>query len=242
MAETAKTADQALRVLEAIAEQRGATVAALTRTLGLSRTAVHRAVATLAARGYVDRRSDGVYLVGPAVRRLARATDDAFVESARATVERLAREHGETFLVTVATGVDGHAIARGVGNAHHLRVEYPLGQRHPLHLGASGRAILAFLDPVAAEPAIANAADPEALRRRLAEDRRAGYARSQDELFPGIAGLSVPVTEANLVVASLTVVVPAQREALLPALLPALLAAADDLAQAASWVASGRDW
>lgn len=229
MAETSKTADQALRVLEAIAEGRGATVAALVRTVGLSRTAVHRAVATLVERGYADRRDDGVYVVGPAVRRLQRAVDEGFTASAQAIVERLAREHGETCFVTVASGTTGQAIAQGRGERHHLRVEYPLGQRHPLHRGASGRAILAFLDPADAEPAIRDADDPDALRHQLDAVRRQGYADSHGEIHPGIAGLSVPVVAAEGAVASLTAVVPAQRLAVLPALLPALLSAAAEL-------------
>jgi len=229
MAETSKTADQALRVLEEIAARRGATVATLVRTLGLSRTAVHRAVATLAEREFVDRRDDNVYVIGPAVRRLARATDDAFVAAARSVVEALAAEHGETFLVSVPAGTDARAIAQGIGGGHHLKVEYELGRRHPMHLGASGRAILAHLAPAEIDAVLALADDRAALRRELAAIRRDGFARSSGEIFAGVVGLSVPVLGGDGSVASVTAVVPTSRASVLAPFLPALHAAATEL-------------
>lgn len=210
MPETAKTADQALRVLEHVADHGPIGTTEVARGLRMHRTVVHRLLATLQGRGYV-RRGDGGWLPGAAVLRVARRVEPELLSAARPVLEKLAAEHGETFILTIADDDEAVQIDQAVGGEHFVRVELSPGFRHPLAKGASGRALLAFLAPDAVERVVGRSDDPDALRAALAEVRRTGYATSHDELSPGVQGVSVPVKAGGVAVASLGMVFPSAR-------------------------------
>ena len=62
-----------------------------------------------------------------------------------------------------------------------MHVAYRPGRRHPLRLGASGKAILAGRPAAAGEPA------------EIALARKRGYASSAGEIQPGAVGIAAPV-------------------------------------------------
>ena len=89
-------------------------------------------------------------------------------------------------------------------------------------MGASGKAILAFLPPeeidaIAAErspsPVSGEKAPPaSALKRELEAIRQAGYAFSRGAKIPGSRGIAAPILDANAVaVGSLTLTIPEMR-------------------------------
>jgi DNA-binding IclR family transcriptional regulator len=210
MPETAKTADQALRVLEHVAEHGPIGTSEVARSLRMHRTVVHRLLATLQGRGYV-RRAEGGWLPGATVLRIARRVEPELLAAARPVLERLAAEHGETAILTIADDDEAVQIDQAVGGEHFVRVELSPGFRHPLGKGASGRALLAFLPLDAIARVVARSADPPALQAALAEVRRTGYATSHDELSAGVQGVSVPVRVGGVAVASLGMVFPSTR-------------------------------
>jgi len=81
---------------------------------------------------------------------------------------------------------------------HAVKQTVEVGAEAPLHLGASGKAILAFL-PADARPAAARAieADLERIRKR-------GYAASVGERIPGAASVAAPVFDRDGVVGSIS--------------------------------------
>lgn len=210
MPETAKTADQALRVLEHVAEHGPTGPSEVARALKMHRTVVHRLLATLHQRGYV-RRDERGWLPGAAVLRIARRVEPELLAAARPVLDRLASDFGETFILTIADGDDAVQIAQSVGSHHFVQVTLSPGFRHPLVMGASGRALLAFLAPEVIERVLARTDAAETLRTRLAAIRRAGHATSHDELSSGVQGVSVPVRGGDTAVASLGVVLPSAR-------------------------------
>ncbi len=228
VAEFSKTADQALTVLEAVAEEAPIGIAALARHLNLHRSIVHRLVETLYRRGYLRRTGEG-YVVGEQLIRLAGTIEPRLLVIARPVLARLAQAHRETFILSGRDGGDAVLIAQAVRADQMVRAEFASGFRHPLQLGAGGRAILAYLDPAAIERASAAAADPALLHRQLAEIRAQGYAISGAELAPDLHAVSAPVWEKARVTASLGVVLPATRAARVAELIAAVVAAAHEI-------------
>ncbi len=209
--ETSQTVDRALVLLRAVGEHAPVTSSELARRTGLNRTVVHRHLATLAARGFV-RRDPGGYALGTALVELASLVEAGVRQRARPVLEALTARFGETAVLAVPEG--GHAVAvdQVLGQGHLMRVEYSPGFRHPLAVGAHGRAILAFAPPAMAEAALAGVDDPGATRALLEQTRARGWAVSHDELQFGASGVAAPLLDtAGFAVASVGIVAPVQR-------------------------------
>lgn len=186
------------------------TAAEIARSLGLGRTVVHRLLATLQQRGYVIRHGD-TYSPGPVVVRIARRVQPSLRAAAADIMRDLANTTGETVVLHIRDGEDAVVLEQVVGTTHVVRVEHEVGSRHPLRDGASGRAILAFLDDRSVKRALRGDDDPEATRALLEEVRDVGYAQSHDELQQGVAGLAAPVRSDDGSIASLAILAPTPR-------------------------------
>lgn len=211
MAEISKTADHALAALIELGDNGPTPPAELARTLGLSRTVVHRLLTTLMYRGFVVRRPEG-YAPAALVARIADQVQPQLRRAAQPVMERLSDAVGESIVIHVPDADQAVVLDQVVSASALVRVEHRIGSRHPLTTGASGRAILAFLDTQAAERIVRGVADPDALRRQLEAARTLGYALSHDELQHGIHGLAVPIRDPEgRTIASLGILAPAMR-------------------------------
>jgi DNA-binding IclR family transcriptional regulator len=187
VAEQSKTVDVALRLLEQLAEAQGeATAASLARALGVSRTASARMLTTLEAHG-LARRTEAGWGPGLGLLALAVGVEPLLRDLARRELEQLAGRFGETAVLTVREGDEAVAVDQVVGGAGLVQIHYRAGTRHPLTVGASGRALL-----------------PERL-----ED---GVAFSTGEIEPGVAGVAAPIVDgAGRPVASVGLIAPEHR-------------------------------
>jgi DNA-binding IclR family transcriptional regulator len=211
MAETSKTVSEALRLLTVVAEAPGS-VADLARRLESSRTVVQRLLATLRAHGFVMRLPDGRFALGTAVTDLAGRVGTPLRLLAARHLEALAHRLNETVVLTLRQASEGVSVAQVVAPDRMVRVEYPPGFRHPLHVAAGGRAILAALDAATRAAEADRSPTPETLRAALGRARKRGYAVSVNELQQGVAGLAAPVLgPGGLAVASVGVIVPVER-------------------------------
>lgn len=100
---------RALDVIELLARRAGrpATLAELTRELGITRATAHAIVTTLVARGWLERDPlDKSLAIGPGLGLAARSADAArpLEHAARAAAEKLARELGCAASVTQVVG------------------------------------------------------------------------------------------------------------------------------------------
>lgn len=226
MAETSKTADQALTVLLELTEHGPMTPAELARQLRLNRTVVHRLLTTLHMRGFVTRTEHG-YAPGAILVRMAERVQPELRAAAAGIMSRLGREIGETVVMHIADGDDAMVLEQYVASQHVVRVEHEIGSRHPLVKGASGRALLAYLTPPTIERIVRKAEHPDNLRRQLEGVRQLGYALSHDELQQGVHGLAVPVLDRpDHALASLAIIVPTMRASAIAQHVEALTAAA----------------
>lgn len=224
-----KTVDQALSVLLAL-EERPLTASGCAEATGLNRTVVHRMLPALQRHGFVHREND-LYRLGYASLRFAERVEPALRAAAGPAMRALARNSGETVVLSVTDHMDTVAIEQVRSQRHPLRAEYELGSRRPIEKGASGRAILAFRAKGEIARILRASSEPEALAAKLDEVRQRGFALSHDELQAGVHGIAVPVHAQEKVVASLGIIVPSQRSDDLLEHADALLRASREISQ-----------
>jgi DNA-binding IclR family transcriptional regulator len=157
----------------------------LAAELGVHRAVVYRLVATLELHGLVRRDGDGRHRLGTGVLSLARGVEADVQGAALPVLTRLAEELAATATLTVADGDEAVALLVVEPTRAPMHVAYRPGRRHPLRLGATGKAILAGRPAVAGEP------------EEVALARERGYATSTGEIQPGAVGIAAPVVVAG---------------------------------------------
>lgn len=211
MAESSKTADQALAVLLELVENGPLSAAEVADRLGLNRTVAHRMLTTLHKSGFAAREGRK-YGPGAVLVRLGQQVQPALRAAAKGAMAELGRSIGESVVLHIADGMDAQVLEQYGAAAHIVRVEHEIGSRHPMVRGASGRALLAYLPPNAVKRIVARVEDPELVKQQLDSVRDLGYAISHDELQNGVHGLAVPVfDQTGHGVASVAIIVPTVR-------------------------------
>ena len=166
-------------------------VTEIARRLRCSKSVVHRILVALVEAGYLG--ADPAtrrYRLGAKALLLARAAapHDDLRRRAMPHLQTIRERTGETATLSVLRG-SVRVYAEQLEGRHAVRQTVEVGGEAPLHLGASGKAILAFLDP-SARPANARGSALEADLERL---RRRGYAVSHAERIPGAASVAAPI-------------------------------------------------
>jgi IclR family transcriptional regulator, KDG regulon repressor len=211
MPDASQTADHALIVLLELAYNGTMPAGDLARQTGLNRTVLRRLLLTLERRGFVVR-SDAGYSVGPVVPRLAARVEPALRAAAARPLTAAGVRTRETVVLHTVDAEDAVVLEQRVGTLHMLRVQQDVGSRHPLVLGAGGRALLAFLSEAWQARVLRTSDDPDRLQRQIDHVRAVGYAISHEEIQPGVHGLAVPVRRADgIAVASVSVIAPVTR-------------------------------
>ncbi|GAB2877414.1 IclR family transcriptional regulator [Nocardioides pacificus] len=184
VAETSQTLDRGLQVLTVLASTPGGlTVTELSGRLGVNRTVVYRLVSTLEQHALVRRDSHGRLYVGLGVLTLASAVQPVLRDLATPVLRALAEEVGCTAHLSVADGEEALALAVVEPSWTDFHVAYRVGARHPLTLGAAGRAILAGR-----------------------EARGVRHVKTSGELQPGARGLAAPLLGVSGLEASVGIV------------------------------------
>ena len=232
-AEMAKTSDnpylvqpvmKALGVLELVARH-GHEIAltAVSRQLRIPKTTTFRYLQTLSAAGFLDHnRATDRYTVGPRLRAIARA--DASItrirECARPAMVELMHEFNET--VNLAVKGNGTVVYVDLIEANRsLRMQARIGDSHPMHSTALGKAILAFLpeaerqrqlDLPLAERTGRTLIERDEVARQLKQVVRLGYATEMGENEDGAMCVGVPILdERGYPVAALSISAPLMR-------------------------------
>jgi DNA-binding IclR family transcriptional regulator len=177
----------------------------LASQLGVSPSTVHRLVTDLEGLGLLSRTPAGSYRLGLEFLRIAWTTTDRFPlhEVSTDTLHELMEQSGESAFF----GVYGEQrremmFALTVESPHPLRYSLPEHQWLPLHAGASGLAILAFLpEDVRNEIAHSNLTaatdrtlvDAQGLLARLETIRQEGYSITHGERIEGAIAIAAPV-------------------------------------------------
>lgn len=214
-----QSVERALDVLLLFTEARAELgVVEVARELDVANSTAHRLLAALMAKGFVEQSPEnqkyrlGVRLLG--LGRVASSHRDVR-ETALPTMGRLQRQTGETVNLNVMWYRHRVCIEMLESQAD-IRFAVQVGRPLPVHLGASGKVLMAHLEPqeldellhaletAPEDPVPAHAIGP--LREELKGIRARGYAVSSGERVHGVGSISAPVRRVSgAVVASLTV-------------------------------------
>jgi IclR family transcriptional regulator, acetate operon repressor len=195
----------------------------LSEMLGMSVSTVHRMLAALVRKQFVrqdpltSKYSAGPWLLEVALTYLRQLN---LPQAALPHMNSLRDQTSETVTLSLRDGRTRIYLAQ-VESPQEIRQTVETGRRLPLHLGGSGKAILAFLPDDEIEAYLrhdtlttpsGDAIDVTALRRDLSTVRRLGFASSRSERLPGAASVAAPLRNyQNVVVGCLSVSGPVGR-------------------------------
>lgn len=204
-------------------------VTQISAALGVYKSTVHRTLATLEARGFVQQNADNgrywlgirLYSLGMLIRERLPLRNIAYPH-AKALSERFDEVVHISILDKNATTYPRHIIIDKIqGRQQALSYTPPVGSIAPCHSAAVGKCLLAFsprsiLDKFADSPLPVfterTIADWPRLRRELDEIKRRGYAVDDGELEIGLTCVAGPILDRHAgIVAALSLSGPTSR-------------------------------
>jgi len=198
-----QSVDRAFAVLRALVAGPGG-VTDIADRVGLPKSTVSRLLSTLEDVGAVEQiEAGGDYRIGGGLVEIAAAARPGrtLVAASRPQMLELARRTGEATGLSVPDGLDMLYLDQ-VNPDTELQVRDWTGARIPLHAVPSGQVVLAAmsdaeLDAYLARPLERFAAntivDPQALRARIADVSRLGYAWAVEEFADGLSSMAAPI-------------------------------------------------
>ena len=217
--------DRSLALLEFIsAHSDGVTTAEIREALGFSANLVFRLTKALSVHGYVERDLAGsrfvltqklLTLVQP------KREDRSLAQLSWETLRLLRDSTGESAHIGIRSGFDCVVLERVIGPSL-FKYYVEAGARGPLHAGAPGKVMLAWLPEGELELALsqmeltritdATITSKRAFAAALKEVRGKGYAMDLGETLEGLRCLGAPVFDAEgRVCASVWITAPAPR-------------------------------
>lgn len=173
----------------------------LTRATGLSRPTLYRLLDTLVACDMLRSEGDPQrFRIGRFAARLGQAwaAQLEIGTLARPLLEALRDDTGESSALFLLR--DGHQYCvQECESRHALAMTRGIGEMRDGFHGASGKAILAWLEPARAGEILAGMPDPVEAEE-LAAIRKAGYAISHGAVFKGALSIAAPVFDRSAAV------------------------------------------
>jgi len=224
-------------------------VSELSRGLELSRSTVHRYVATLAKLGYLQQDPDSKrYRLGPKVLDLGFSALNSMdlLEVSAPHLRRLSDETQRTVNVAILDGTDVVYIERcraARPGQQQIDLNLHVGARLPAYCTAMGKAILAFVSEERLEEVIERIdfvprgpntlTDPKAFREELVKIRASGIAINDEELAYGLRSIAAPIySQSGDVLAALNLAIHrtiVSMEELVERFAPAVIQTASDI-------------
>ena len=219
---TLQTVERATEIIEVLSELDGAGVSTIAEHLDISVSSAHSHLATLHETGFLFK-EEGQYHLSYRFLHLGeyvRNSSDLY-RYGRSEADKLADETGHhVHLFTEENGVGINIYeARGEHAKEYDYQSLKLQRGEPLHISASGKAILATLPEEEArarirqhglEPYTANTITEEtALFEELDQIREQGYAVNDEEEIVGYCAVAAPIqTESDVAIGSISVAGP----------------------------------
>ncbi|UJP08768.1 helix-turn-helix domain-containing protein [Microbacterium sp. KUDC0406] len=205
-APASQTLSRGIRILEILADGPGAlSIDAVAAQLEVHRSIAYRLLRTLEDHRLVARDAAGLVALGPRMAALAAGVAHDLQAEALPELTAVANELGMTCFLGVLDGDECITLVSVEPRHAVASVAQRPGARHPVTVGAPGKAILAQL-------ADADRPDADAaLRAQVADVREHGYATSHDEVIPTVQSVAVPLALRGTRPAALAVVHVASR-------------------------------
>jgi IclR family acetate operon transcriptional repressor len=218
---------KALVALTSLVEQEAHLVGVreMAKAIGVSPTSAHRLLSALAEAGFVQQDPESArYSLGLEFLRLAQ------LAAGRLVLRRVAIPHlrllvevcNETALLGLYDPSRRQMMfAASIDSGHMLRYAVETNKWLPIHAGASGLAIMAFLKDEEIDDILKSNAyhavtprtlAPKELLKCVAAIRRDGFAFSKGQRIPGAVGIAVPIFGAGReILADVCLTIPEQR-------------------------------
>ena len=239
--EGVRAVERALDILLALGSgDHELTVGDLLKRVDLSRPTLYRLLYTLEQCGFVSASGEPQrFRLGPAVGRLSWAWSSSLdiAQLARPFMQKIWELTQETVAVFTPAG-SMRVCAAEIPSPQPLSFKRGVGYSEHIVRGASGRALLAWMEPSQAlleSYCTELDIDPATLAKDLNDVRARGYAISRDELIRGAAAIAVPFFDnSNQIAGSIGVFGPEVRMSpqRLESLAPQLMQAATELSTA----------
>lgn len=207
-----------LRALED--EPDGLSLGEIAARVDLARSTVQRIVAALADEQLVIAATPKSRVkLGPALVRLAQATNIEIEQIAHPIMEEFSRKINETIDLSVVQGKSAVFVDQVLGN-HRLRAVSAVGERFPLHSTACGKALLANLPKSEMDKILGDKlarftdntiTDPEVLRVELAKIANGETVEDLEEHTEGICAVGIAFSDPLDRVFALSIPVPTNR-------------------------------
>ncbi|MBN1859778.1 IclR family transcriptional regulator [Candidatus Bipolaricaulota bacterium] len=217
------TLEKGIRILTLFSNEAPALSAVeIADRLDLPASTAYRYLAVLRRHHLIVQERGGVYRLGTKILELAGCViRPTLREIALPIMRTLSSQEGETVILSSLRDHEGVCLER-IEGLHALRVSHQRGAVFPLHAGASGKALMAFLDSERQEEIIERfgltrftpntITDSKKLRAELDRIRAQGYAQSNSEVDEGTYGIGAPILSRDgQVVASLCISAPTHR-------------------------------
>jgi DNA-binding IclR family transcriptional regulator len=221
--EQVRAVERALIILDALKEDIQG-LSELSRKTNLSKATLLRILNTLIKHGYVSyNQNTQKYDLGIRILQIGMTVSERLdlKKVASPYLEHVWKVSEETVYLNIRNGNERLSIDCLNGKKD-VRVVAYVGNNSPLYVGASGKAILAFLDQeeideylekvVLEKIAPGTIIDIDVLRKDLARTRKLGYATSFEERMSDAKGVSAPIRDINgKVFASISITAPSNR-------------------------------
>ena len=197
-----QTLSRGIRILEVLADARAPlTIDELSTALSLHRSVTYRLLRTLEDHRLVVRDTAGRIALGSRLAALAAGVSHDLQAAALPELTAVANELGMTCFLTVLDG-DEIVTLVSVEPRHTIgSIAQRPGTRHPIGVGAPGKAIASRL-PRTQWPDTLD----DAHRAELSAAAEQGWASSHDEVITGLRSVAVPLTAYGSPAAALAVV------------------------------------
>lgn len=184
-----QTLSRGIRILEVLADARGPlTIDEVALRLGVHRSIAYRLLRTLEDHGLVSRDAAGAVNLGARMAALAAGVAHDLQAEALPELTAIANEFGMTCFLAVLDAAECITLASVEPRHAVASVAQRPGARHPVTVGAPGKAILAQLAPAERPGDIT-----DALRADIDTTLARGYATSHDEVIPTVQSVAVPL-------------------------------------------------
>lgn len=194
-----RSASRVLAVLESIARHQPIGVSTLARQLAADKSAVQRAIMTLADTGWIHPAAGVPTRWQLTARILAVAhmghSGNDLRQRARGTLEALRDECGETVLLTVQDML-GFVVIEAIESRHMLRTVPHIGMAVPVSGSATARAMLPYMTEERQTQLLGNRPDA-ALLEEFAVTRQRGFSVSDGEVTTGATTLAASILEVD---------------------------------------------
>ena len=201
-ASTVRAVDRAIAILQCFtADKPALSVLEIQKRVDLSRPTLYRLLQTLGSSGLIKAEGDPQrFRLAHGVMELAHVWHAGLnkVDVARPVLEQLRESTGETAALFVLREQKRICVLE-LESHHALAIARGIGDTGDITLGASGKAILAFLDEGRRDAILDQVAKGRRaeLVRALEVVRSRGYAVSHGEVFVGAVALAAPTFNHN---------------------------------------------